>query len=287
MKDFKEKWIEIVDRKKTGVVAGCDPLVKVGDRFVVRDGKSIKEWCREYIENVGPNVAGIKCNPSDFQSIEGMEAIAEISKYCRENKIISILDYKISDVGHTNEKYVFATRELGFDCVTIAPYAGNADELINFCRQYELGVCNMGLMSNPEFLNEATYINPSTNSELWLDRLEESIRSGADCVVLGGTYDKENLYFKEFLQRVKKENLLFLVPGLGTRGQGGNIRNFLEALIKNDIDPRRAQLNFGRELMDSESEGEKAQELGEIFREYMEKFEENERAKQIQRPMDR
>ncbi len=241
---------------RNNIIAGCDPTEEI------LKGSDPLEWCLKYIEEVSEHVAGIKVNPKFFFKFpNGNEIMKKIAELCKQKDLVSIFDEKLSEVGHSNFEGVRAAKVLGYDFITIAAYAGNAKEVINFCRENNIGSINMGLMSNPEFLRESTYINPVTGKNLWQDRLEESLEAGADWLVLGGTYEKENIYFQEFLKRIKDEKVKFLVPGIGA--QGGDLKIFLETVKLFGLDQGRFMLNVGRDLMSKENRKEAAKNMDE------------------------
>ncbi len=240
--DFQKKWKEVLRKKKSLIVAGCDPTLEI------LNGEDVFVWCKKYLEEVSLYVAGIKVNPKYFFKFpNGNEIMKYIADFCREKDLISIFDEKLSEVGHSNFEGSFAAKSLGFDAVTIAAFAGNAKEVINFCKQNNIAAINMGLMSNPEFSREAEYVNPKTGKFLWEDRLQESLDGNIDALVIGGNFTEANPVFQEFLKQTRISENLFLVPGLGA--QGGDPKVFLESVMRIGADPKRFMLNFGRSLM--------------------------------------
>ncbi len=262
---FQRKWFKAVKDKKSNIVAGLDPNN-------LEPGTNILEWCLNYMEEVSPYVAGLKINPKYFLDMDnGMEILRKIAEASKEKGLVTIFDEKLSDVGHTNNKGVEAAIGRGYESVTIAPYAGNAEAIIKFCRDSNLGdfgVFNMGLMSNSEFLKEGLeFTHKDTGLTLFESRLNESLRLGFDGLVLGATYSPENETFKRFLKIIKDESCLCLVPGVGA--QGGDPEIFLKTIVDNGLDPKRFMLNVGRGLMNSENRAEKARELQKISKSFI------------------
>lgn len=243
-KIFLKKWQEVVKKKKSLIIAGIDPT-----REIVGE-KNLFDWCKKYLESVAPHVAGVKVNPKYFFKFpNGNEVMKYIAEFCKKEQLVSIFDEKLSEVGHSNFEGVIAAAELGFDSVTIAAFASNASEVVDFCEQNNVASINMGLMSNEEFSRESEYKNPQTGKTLWQDRLQESLNSGVSALVLGGTFSQESSLFRNFLKQTEYSEVLFLVPGLGA--QGGDPEEFLKSVTDLGMNPKRFMLNLGRSLMNA------------------------------------
>lgn len=234
--NWQKIWLSIVEKKHTTLIAGCDPKI---------DQQNLEAWCLQYVEEVGPYVAGIKCNPAFFQSEQGIRTLRKVADFCKQNNLLSIIDYKVSDIGSTNDAWFFFAKDLGFDMVTIAPYAGNIEQAIEGAHRVGLDVISMGLMSNPEFISEAFF--ESEDTCLWQDRVQRAIRSNVDGLVLGATYTSYSDLLKKFIEVMQASDILLLVPGIGA--QGGSVSDFLQSVKNLGIDPKRCMLNIGRDLM--------------------------------------
>lgn len=255
MISFKQKWNRTINDKKSLIIAGCDP--KVGTL-------NILEWCEKYLEEVAPYVAGIKPNPAYFQSEEGLRALKMIANFCKKKNLVSIIDYKISDIGSTNEAWIQYAVELGYDAITIAPYAGNIKETIDLCKKHGIGCIMMGLMSNPEFILETDF--EKDGEKIWKYRVETAMDENVDALVLGATYKKEDKILADFIEITKEKDILYLVPGIGA--QGGEVDVFLENIKCLGGDPKNCMLNIGRALInasDRQAEAKKYQEITESY----------------------
>ena len=228
-------WNKKVANKKSTIVAGLDPK---GDFETTEE---FKNWCMAYISAVSLHVVAIKPNLAFFLDPEKLQVLKECVTYAKSLDLLVIADSKISDIGSTNQRWVAMFKDFGFDALTIAPYAGNIRETISYAKVADIGVIAMGLMSNPEFLGEATF--QKDGEALFEMRTMECLSAGVDGLVLGGTYKKDSQYLQRFLELTKGSDVLYLVPGLGA--QGGSITDFFET----GVDPDRCMLNFGRELM--------------------------------------
>lgn len=292
MGEFNKKWTDTVRDKKSMVVAGADP--KPGT-------PNLPEWAAGFVREIGSRVAGIKPNLAFYPGEEGSEALEVITDFAKDNGIVTIRDNKAADIGSTNDAWAESAVKQGFDAMTIAPYAGNGPEAIKSLKSKGLGAITMGIMSNPEFGNEARFskIDPQLWKEavdrlveerglegalsilrenpnfvdgiaveLWEDRANKALEVGVDTFVLGATKTEDPL-FKRFLGVTKEHDVTYLVPGLGA--QGGDINTFLDAMREHGVDPRRVMLNFGRSMMypKSGTRGEEAQRLQEICQEHL------------------
>lgn len=236
----------MVEAKNSLIIAGLDPAPSsMRDKNSLSEGVDLEKWCLDYLVTVKDYVVGVKCNPGYFQSVEGLRVLKIAADFCKQNNLISILDYKISDIGSTNEAWVYFTKELGFDAVTIAPYAGNLESAIDSSRKHDLGVISMGIMSNPEFAQEADF--EKNGEKLFINRVKRSLIQNVDGLVLGATYKSDSVFLREFISYTKDSDVLFLVPGIGS--QGGTVDGFLDTMLGLGVDPKRCMLNVGRNLM--------------------------------------
>ncbi len=259
--DFQRKWYKVVIEKESNIVAGIDPQG-------LSEDINISDWCMQYIEDVKDHVAAIKVNPKCFFDLDdGNKILREIAKRCKDNGLVAIIDEKLSDIGNSNKIGADKVQSLGYDAVTIAPFASNAKEIIDHCKQNKFGVINMGLMSDPKFMIESTkYINVKTGRQLLWDRVEESLKAYVDGFVLGGTFKEGGEYYEEFqkfLEVTKDSNCLYLSPGFGA--QGGDLKEFLRMLMEKGIDPKSVMASYSRYLMFAENRKEAVKELQAIY----------------------
>lgn len=242
MSSFTEQWHKTRERTGSILIAGLDPALSgMRDKNALPEGSNVRDWCLQYVEAVAPHVAGIKCNPAYYQYPDGLALMEEIVALGKAHGLLTIIDYKVSDIGSTNDSWLYFGRKMGFDAVTGAPYAGNIEELIEQAHERELGVFTMALMSNPEYESEMLYRDGEV--PLYETRITRSIESGADGIVIGGTFLSSNPHFQKALELTKNTSTLYLVPGLGA--QGGTV----SAFSSSGIDMKRCLLNVGRGLM--------------------------------------
>jgi orotidine-5'-phosphate decarboxylase len=242
MTAFTEVWHTA--REKTGsiLIAGLDPaLPGMRDKNALPEGANVRDWCLQYVEAVSPFVAGVKCNPAYFQYPDGLALMEEVVALSKAHGLLTIIDYKVSDIGSTNDSWLFFGKKMGFDAVTGAPYAGNIEQLVEQAHERELGIFTMALMSNPEYESEMLYRDGE--KLLYETRITRGLEIGVDGIVVGGTFLSSNPHLKKTLELTKDTSTLYLVPGLGA--QGGTITEFAAS----GIDLKRCLLNIGRGLM--------------------------------------
>lgn len=242
MTPFQKKWFTAKEKHNSVVVAACDPAIharKDGD--TIPGDVSLYDWCMRYVTAVAPHVAGFKCNPAYYQSEEGMRTLSAIADFARMHGHISLIDAKVSDIGSTNDAWFAGYAALGFDAVTVAPYAGNIESSIADAHARGLGAITMGFMSNPEYVSEANFKDSDTS--LITSRVVRSVNAGADGIVVGATKNPHDALLQEVLERTWKTGTLYLVPGIGA--QGGTVAN----VYASGIDAERVMLTAARSLM--------------------------------------
>jgi orotidine-5'-phosphate decarboxylase len=263
-KKFIELWHQKRAEKKSILVAGLDPAtsaMRESEESLPKDTDKAT-WCKKYVESVAPYVVAIKPNLAYFQGEHDRVLLNEIISLAHQLGLLVICDSKISDIGSTNDAWMYFDTLSGFDATTIAPYAGNIEGTITTAHKRGIAAISMGLMSNPEFMSEALFTDPVSRKALWQSRVERAIVSGITGLVVGGTYTKESKEFMNFVALTQASDCLYLVPGIGF--QGGTIENFFAS----GIDPKRCMINVGRSLMfpkgrnsTSEDQAEAAKEL--------------------------
>ncbi len=244
MNKFIDKWYEISKRKNSNICAGLDPsLYEVGrGEKGLPKGIGKLEWSLKYIETVAPYVVAVKPNAGYFGNVGERGILKKIADKIHQEGLLAIIDSKISDIGSTSEHYIYDYQQLGFDALTIAPYAGNMEQLIEFGHQHNMAVITMGLMSNPEYKTEMNFKNEE-GEKLWASRVKRGLDAGVDGLVVGGTYTTGDRDFIKFIEITKGKDILYLVPGIGA--QGGEIEEFLAS----GIEPKKCIINSGRGVM--------------------------------------
>ncbi len=244
MSNLINKWHELREEKQSNIVAGLDPAVfEMGrNEKGLPEGADKLEWSLRYIEAVAPYVLCIKPNAGYFGNVGERTMLKQIVEYAKLLGLLTLIDTKIADIGSTSDAWMWDYSQLGFDAITIAPYAGNVEQMVEYAHARELGVITMGLMSNQEYRTEMNFKNES-GTALWKSRVERGLTAGVDGLVVGGTYTKNDSEFMEFVELTKDTEVLYLVPGIGM--QGGQVEDFLAS----GIDPKRCMVSSTRGLM--------------------------------------
>ncbi len=244
MGNFLKKWNKIREEKKSNICAGLDPAVYEmdrGEKGLIK-GKDKLKWSLDFIEAVAPYVSVIKPNIGYWIGVGDLKSLEKIIEKIKEKKLVSIADSKIADLGSTGDAWIYSYKKMGFDAVTIAPFAGNVEELIESGKKYDIAIITMGLMSNPEYKSEMNFVN-NKGEKLWENRVKRAICSGVDGLVAGGTFTKESDDFRNFIRITNDSDVIYLVPGIGF--QGGKIEEFLET----GIDCKKCIISSSREIM--------------------------------------
>jgi orotidine-5'-phosphate decarboxylase len=240
-----KKWHDVRVRQNSNIIAGLDPAIfeiNHGENGL-SEGADLLTWSVSFIEAVAPFVSGIKVNQAFFQGVGQRAILEKIVEKIHEHDLLAISDNKIADIGNTNNVWAYYNKELGFDVMTCAPYAGNIDSAIAVARQNNVGMITMGLMSNPEYKTEMNFVHPESGETLWKQRVRMSLEGEADGIVVGGTYTNDDPEFMEFVEMSNESDILYLIPGIGA--QGGTVEDFLAS----GIDAKKCMINSGRGVM--------------------------------------
>ncbi len=244
MESFINKWHKLQEQKQSNICAGLDPAVFEMGRGEkgLPEGEDKLRWSLRYIEAVAPYVSAVKPNAGYFGGAGDRVALKQVVDKIHELGLLALVDAKIADIGSTSDAWMYYYAQLGFDAVTIAPFAGNVEQMTEYAHSRGLGVITMALMSNSEYKTEMNF-KDENGTALWKNRVERGIAAGVDGFVVGGTYTKNDSEFIEFVELTKDSKVLYLVPGIGF--QGGEVSDFLVS----EIDPKRCIISSGREIM--------------------------------------
>ena len=265
---FWERWYQLRLEKNSNICAGLDPSVYEMGRGEkgLPQGVDKLEWSLKYIEAVAPYVVAIKPNAGSWGNAGDRTALKKVVTKIHQLGLLAIIDAKISDLGFTNDSWMYDYKQLGFDALTVAPYAGNIESIGKFARERDIAVITMGLMSNPEYRTEMNFQNEK-GEKLWENRVKRGLEAGVDGLVVGGTYTTKDKDFLKFVEMTNESEVLYLIPGIGA--QGGEIKEFLKSGIK----PEKCIVNSGRGVMfpkgsksTSEQQAQAAKELRDEFR---------------------
>lgn len=192
---------------------------------------------------------------SAFYEARGAQGIMDLKKtfsYIRQKypHIVTILDAKRADIGHTNAGYVtFAYDYLGADAITLHPYLGR-EALQPFLERIEKGSIILCRTSNPgagEFQDDLYQKVARHVAETW--------NANNNCaLVVGATYPAELAIVRRIVNHMP-----LLIPGIGA--QGGD----LEKTVRAGIDSRGSGIviNASRSIIFAKNPRQEAQKLRE------------------------
>jgi hypothetical protein len=255
MSDFIKKWHSIIKEKNSNICAWLDPSLYEMWRWEKWLPKWVGklEWSLKYIEAVAPYVSAIKPNAGSWWWAWERALLKEIVNKIHEMWLLAIVDAKIADLWFTNDSWIYDYKNLWFDAVTVAPYAGNIESVVKFWKDRDIAIISMWLMSNPEYKTEMNFVSTvwyATNSgqipagtTLWESRVIRSIDAWVDWLVVWGTYTKNDKEFMKFIEMTNNLNIVYLIPWIWA--QWWQIKDFLAS----GINPKKCIINSGRDIM--------------------------------------
>lgn len=217
IKTFRQKWLEIVQRKNSNLCVGLDPA-EPGQRpdVTLPHGVSKLDWCLEFLEKVAPYAAGCKPNRNYIKDFSRKETQTLVNRI-HSLDMVALDDSKLVDIGDTNDSGLYHSMMEGFDSVTYAPFPGNTMEAVNQAHSRGLGLIPLVLMSNKQF-------EPIKNSTIrGLKGYEyfalQAAEYGADAIVVGAPSPDNHISDTE-VRRVYQivGPKLVLMPGVGAQG---------------------------------------------------------------------
>lgn len=172
---------------------------------------------------------------------------------------ISLLDYKLNDIGATVESALFHIHECGYDAITFNPLLGNLQTTVNVAHKYkpQIGIIALTLTSNPEAIKYQIQAIVA-GRPMYVAIAEDVKNHGADGCVIGATGHVTETDIRTIRARAG-EDKLFLIPGIGA--QKGDAEKVIKTAGKNIL------INVGRAIIYSENPAEKAEEYNTLFNE--------------------
>ena len=137
---FGDRLVDCVDRRRSQLVLGLDPVVELlpvelqGDAGDVPEARAdaVARFCRGLIDAAAPSCVAVKPQLAFFEALgsHGMRAFENACAYAREAGLLVIADAKRGDIGSTARAYAAAyvePRDGGppvADAITVNPYLG-------------------------------------------------------------------------------------------------------------------------------------------------------------------
>lgn len=268
---FRERLPASYSRKNSVLCVGLDPALPaqrknnvISSKYVDQrdENRSRLSFCLSLVDEASEYCVAFKPNQ---QYVAGFtsEDHRKLSTAIRAAGCVSILDYKLNDIGDSVESAVFHIKKWGYDAITFNPFLGNIESTVNLAHSgdWRLGVIVLTLTSNPEavrYQKEARL----NGKQFYLALAEDVGKYEADGCVVGATGHVTIDEIKA-IRNVVGSDKIFLVPGVGT--QKGDPQKVIES-------GGNVLINVSRDVIYSESPGEKAKEYTELFRSLGAKF---------------
>ena len=256
--NFKDKWLQAVDKKNSLLCVGIDPAEpSQRSKSCLPEGISKLDFCLKIIEDVAPYSAAIKPNRQYLRDFSRSQ-FQTLNEAIHHHGMVSIDDSKIADIGDTNDSAFYHSKEEGYDAITYAPFPGNIKQAIQHAQNRDLGIITLVLMSNPEYLNIKNSQISGTRGFEWVASQVKSV--AGDGVVIGAPSETNHLNAEE-IQRTHEilGETLVLVPGIGAQGGSlGPIVNLFKSLTIANVgraimyapDPAEAAKSYHKMIQD-------------------------------------
>jgi orotidine-5'-phosphate decarboxylase len=231
---FADQLAEAVDRKRSQVVVGLDPVLEhmPVELRAEEPALAFTRFCCGIVDAVAPYAAAVKPQSAFFEALgaEGVRAFEQVCDYARAAGLPVIADVKRGDIGSTARAYAQAYVEPRgdapplADAVTVSPYLGRdaLEPFLAAARRDGAGVFCLVKTSNPGGA-EVQDVTLSDGRRLW-QHVAELVREwGEDLVgerglsavgaVVGATYPREVAEARKLMPQA-----VLLLPGVGAQG---------------------------------------------------------------------
>lgn len=264
---FLDRLSDLQRRKNTILCVGLDPALSEQRRKDVIPRTNIEtsdenearlKFCLEIIDQTREYCCAFKPNQQYVAGFTRTDHV-KLTNAIRKANAISILDYKLNDIGDTIESALFHLHRWGYDAITFNPLLGNLESTVKMAHMLtpDIGIFVLTLTSNPEsvkYQKEAII----SGKPLYQVIAEDTKRYDADGCVVGATgHVKEDEI--RLVRRAIGEDKVLLAPGVGA--QKGDPEKVIKAGGKSVL------LNVGRDIIYSDQPGEKAEQYRRLFNE--------------------
>jgi orotidine-5'-phosphate decarboxylase len=231
---FADRLAEAVERKRSQLVVGLDPLLDLlpvelrGDAGESRAGAA--DACRRFacgiVDAVTPHAVAVKPQLAFWERFgsDGVRAFEEVCAYARSVGLLVLVDGKRGDVGSTARAYAEAYLESGIaDAMTVNAYMGreSIEPFLSACRRHGTGIFCVVKTSNAGA--DVQDLKLSDGSLLWqqVARLvaewgEELVGDrglSSVCAVVGATHPRAVGEARRLMPQA-----VLLLPGVGAQG---------------------------------------------------------------------
>jgi orotidine-5'-phosphate decarboxylase len=233
---FGDRLAQAIERKRTQLVVGLDPLPEllpvelVGDAHEGREraAAACARFCCGIVDAVAPYIVAVKPQLAFFEALgaDGMRAFEEVCAYARSAGLLVIADAKRGDIGSTARAYATAYLEGDpplADAMTVSPYLGrdSLEPLLGACRRQGAGLFCLVKTSNEG--GEIQDLALSDGRPLWQHIALLVAEWGEDLVgeaglssvgaVVGATHPRAVGEARRLLPKA-----VLLLPGVGAQG---------------------------------------------------------------------
>ncbi|WP_129408005.1 orotidine-5'-phosphate decarboxylase [Marinitoga lauensis] len=247
-----DKYLKIREKNSSVLLVGLDSDYK-------RINGDVFDFNKKIIDETYDLTCGYKINIAFYEKLgpKGLEILESTINYIRQNpEIPIILDAKRGDIGNTAKAYAEHYFErLKVDSLTINPFMG-IDTLEPYLEYDNAHLFALALTSNKgayDFeIPEKLYLKITEK----MNELNKKHRNKIG-IVVGATNAR---YINEITNI--SENMIFLIPGIGT--QGGDV----EELFRNLNGYKNIVVNVSRAIIFDENPRKKAIEFNSLINKY-------------------
>jgi orotidine-5'-phosphate decarboxylase len=267
MTEFVERYLRLSEEKDSILCVGLDPALPrqrsqntIPQKYLEKTDESEArlEFCLDIIDRTGDFCCAYKPNQQYVWGFTKKQH-KRLTTAIQKADAISLLDYKLNDIGATTESALFHIHECGYDAITFNPLLGNLQTIVNIAHKHkpQIGIIALTLTSNPEavrYQKQATI----AGKPMYLAIAEDVKKYEADGCVIGATGHVTEEDIRTVRAKVG-EDKLFLTPGIGA--QKGDAEKVIKTAGK------KLLINVGRAVIYSENPTQKAEQYNKSFNE--------------------
>ncbi len=239
---FADRLAEAVERKRSQLVVGLDPVVDLlplelrGEAVLGRAyaASACERFCCGIVDAVAPYAVAVKPQSAFFEAlgVDGVRAFEQVCAYARAAGLIVIADAKRGDIGSTARAYAAAFLEARgdepplADALTVNSYLGRdaIEPFLAACRREGAGIFCLVKTSNAGgadvqdvTLSDGTLLWQHVAGLVreWGEELLGERGLSAVGAVVGATFPREVAEARRLLPQA-----VLLLPGIGAQGAG-------------------------------------------------------------------
>ncbi|MHA1379879.1 MAG: orotidine 5'-phosphate decarboxylase / HUMPS family protein [Candidatus Helarchaeota archaeon] len=192
----------------------------MSNEFPFPSGETRESFTQKVINATADIFSIVKVN---FQFIADLSEnkIKDLVSLINNKGLIPWVDYKLGDIGTSNDHSLYNLNKMGFRGLTIHQIIGfeeGVQNIIKNAKKYKMDVISLAFMSH-KGANDYFNIQLFNRKKLFEKILEDGINWGVDGFVIGATITK-SILMKIFEKFPNNRNFFILMPGFGA--QKGN-----------------------------------------------------------------